>query len=145
MNNITTMTTLLIPADLSVPMTACEIGYDTASGGFNLSGENGLYRKIGCDLVEAVACDHPQFQDCLLWCDEEALLRSEPQPNIRASVLAGRPLFGAVILSCYSNGRDLPWNTKNPLPFSPCNLQAMAETVWADPRVQAQMNSEIGR
>jgi hypothetical protein len=136
---MTNLTTLLIPADLSAPMTSAEVVHDR--DGYHLPD---LYNLMECQLVETVHCE--RFPDCLLWCDEEARLHDEPQPNIRASILAGFPIYGTVIVSCYRNGRDLSWTgvaSTNPLPFAVQDLQAHAERLDADPAFQAMLDMEL--
>jgi hypothetical protein len=132
------LTTLLIPSDLLTPMTVALIPH--GQDGYDLST---MYRQIGCELVEVVHAY--QFPDCLLWCDEEARLRGEPQPNIRASILAGTPIYGNVILSCYRNGRDHGWSPSNPLPFIPCDLQDKAQELAGDPVFQSMLDTELYR
>jgi len=133
-----TKTTLFLPADLTTPMRSLEVPH--TGNGFNL---HAMYREIGCDLVETVHCYDPEFQTCLLWCDEEARLKGDPQPNVRASILAGQPIFGNVILSCYHETWDRSWDASNPLPFVPCDLDALAVSLWENPQFQAQFMDEL--
>jgi hypothetical protein len=51
-------------------------------------------RAIGADIGELVRTPH-KFE---LWCDEEALCKADPQINYKASLLAGQPIVGSVIV-----------------------------------------------
>jgi hypothetical protein len=55
-----------------------------------------MYPIIGCELVEIVPVN-PAYE-FTMWCDEEGMLKGSPL-NIRASVIAGRHIFGNVILT----------------------------------------------
>jgi hypothetical protein len=39
-----------------------------------------------------------------MWADEEGLLKPDPQHNLRASVLAQRPIVGTVVLTPFTEG-----------------------------------------
>jgi hypothetical protein len=62
-----------------------------------------MYGPIGCDIVEPVALNE-HYKACL-WVDEEALCKSATL-NIRASCLAGRPIYGNAIMA----GQDEEYN-----------------------------------
>ena len=55
-----------------------------------------MYPIIGGDIVEIVPIN-PAY-DFTMWCDDEEMLKNSPL-NIRASVIAGRHIFGNVILT----------------------------------------------
>jgi hypothetical protein len=67
-----------------------------------------MYAPIGCGIVEPVALN--ETYNACLWVDEEALCKSAPL-NIRASCLAGRPIYGNAIMA----GEDAD---KNIVPLS---------------------------
>jgi len=118
-----TIITLKIPTDLDIPCCPVPVGH---------KGEDGmhlpdLYAALNCDLVEVVQAYIPQVA---LWCDEEALCKSEPELNLRASILAGRPIYGPVlVVSETRDGYSRSWTPDNPLPFTPCGLQALAREI----------------
>ncbi len=59
-----------------------------------------LYKKIGCYLVEVVypARKVYGFQKPILICDEEALYNNNPILNKMASMIAGQPIHGNVVI-----------------------------------------------
>jgi hypothetical protein len=93
MKNTTSIPAALIPARTSEPITVIEITDRITS----------MYEAIGCDLVERVSLDS-HYKACL-WVDEEGILHRLPM-NIRASCLAGRPIFGNAIMA----GEDAEYN-----------------------------------
>ena len=67
-----------------------------------------------------------------LWFDEEALLKGEPELNIRATILAGQPIYGPVlVVSENADGYSRSWSPDNPLPFIPCELDGLAKRMVA--------------
>ena len=118
-------TALLIPSDLSVPMSPVTV----RGNGDNLEFQD-LYAAIGCSLVEPVRPDHSHFsrKGGTIWVDEEGLLKADPQPNVRASILAGRPLYGNAVYTI--NAATVP--------FIPCSLDAAAKAIGADSRLMRQ-------
>lgn len=121
-----TIITYKIPTDLDVPCCPVPVGH---------KGEDGLhlpdmYAALNCDLVEVVQAH--AFPQVALWCDEEALCKGDPELNMRASVLAGRPIYGPVlVVSETRDGYSRSWTPDNPLPFRPCSLDALARQVVA--------------
>ena len=88
MNSTSTVTVpaAIQPTAIDQSIRAVEITKDLSS----------LYPIIGCDLVEIVPIN-PAYE-FTMWCDEEGMLKGSPL-NIRASVIAGRHIFGNVILT----------------------------------------------
>ena len=130
---MTTITTLKIPTAIETPACPVQIGY-SRDNGLNL---NELYRELDCDLVTAVMS--PAFSglstggSLVLWCDDEALLKGDPELNIRASILAGQPIYGPVLVVCEnSGGYCRSWSPDNPLPFILCELDALAKRIVAN-------------
>lgn len=129
---VTTITTYKIPVNPATPGTPVQIGYNPENG-MNL---NEMYGELDCDLVTAVVS--PTFSDLstggglTLWCDDEALLKAEPELNIRASILAGQPIYGPVlVVSENHEGYCRSWSPDNPLPFIPCELDHLAKRMVA--------------
>lgn len=121
-----TITTLKLPTDPSVPACPVQIGYNPENGLFL----NEMYGELGCDLVTAV--QSPCFHGLTLWCDDEALLRADPELNLRASILAGQPVYGPVlVVSENRDGYSRSWSPDNPLPFMPCELDRLAQQIMA--------------
>ena len=127
------ITTLKLPVALDTPACPVQIGY-TPDNGMNL---NEMYAALNCDLVTAVVS--PAFSglstggSLTLWCDDEALLKADPELNIRASILAGQPVYGPVlVVSENSGGYARSWSPDNPLPFIPCELDALAKRIVAN-------------
>jgi len=118
-----TITTLKIPADLKTKCSPVQIGYDHHNG-LNL---DEMYTTLNCSLVQPVAA--PKYATLMLWCDEEALCKAEPELNMRASILAGQAIYGDVLLVCDTGYATLSWSPDNPLPFIPCELDALAREV----------------
>jgi hypothetical protein len=118
-------TALLIPADLSTPMSPVTV----RGTGDDLNLQD-LYAAIGCTLVDAVRPDHSHFsrKGGMIWVDDEGLLKADPQPNLRASILAGRPLYGNAVYTI--NAATVP--------FIPCSLDAAASVMGADSRLMRQ-------
>jgi hypothetical protein len=87
-----------IPVNNSIKVSVIEITDKLSS----------MYGPIGCSIVEPVALNE-NYHACL-WVDEEALCKSAPI-NIRASCLAGRPIYGNAIMA----GEDAD---KNIVPLS---------------------------
>ena len=122
---MTNTTAILIPSDLSRPMSPVTVrgtGDDLHLGD--------LYAAIGCDLVDAVRPDHSHFSrnGGMIWVDDEGLLKPEPEPNLRASIIAGRPLYGDAVYTIAAAT----------VPFIPCSLDAAAGAIAADPRLMGQ-------
>lgn len=63
------------------------------------------YDLIGCRFVEVVSF-RAGFFDLALLVDEEGFLRSDPQTNKLASVLAGKSLVGGALAVCI-RGEDI--------------------------------------
>lgn len=105
---------LFLPADTSVPADLFDL---QDSSTFKL-----LYERIGCDLVERVSVEaevSKRIAPMALWIDESGLLKDSPRINLRASILAGRELYGNAVL-CGDSGVDiepLPLNDRNLLLF----------------------------
>lgn len=122
--------TLKLPTDPAVPACPVQIGYNPDNG-MTLKD---MYRELNCDLVQVVLS--PAFQGMALWCDEEALLKGEAELNLRASILAGQPIFGPVlVVSENEDGYSRSWSSDNPLPFILCELDALAKRIAADGKV----------
>ena len=84
-----------IPVNNSIKVSVIEITERLSS----------MYGVIGggCDVVARVALNE-NYNACL-WVDEEAMLKNAPL-NIRASCLAGRPIYGNAIMA----GEDAQYN-----------------------------------
>jgi hypothetical protein len=68
-----------------------------------------LYSLIGCEMVERVSFP-PAIVSRVsieMWVDEEGALKADRVMNIRASIIAGRVIFGNAILSGESNDSGL--------------------------------------
>ena len=92
---------LFLPADTSVPADLFDI--------HDKSIVKVLYERIGCDLVERVSVQPEVCQRVgrmALWIDESGLLKNSPRINLRASILAGRELYGNAVL-CGDSGADI--------------------------------------
>ena len=121
-----TITTYKLPVTVTTPGCPVQIGNDRYDG-LDL---NELYEELDCDLVTAV--QSPAFPGLTLWCDDEALLKGEPELNIRATILAGQPIYGPVLVVSEDAQRDnRSWSPDNPLPFVPCELDALAKRMVA--------------
>lgn len=119
-----TIITFKIPTDLDVPCCPVQIGH-RESGGIVLSD---IYAALNCGLCEVVEAAF--FPGVSLWCDEEALCNGDPELNVRASVLAGRSIYGPVlVVSETRDGYARSWTPDNPLPFRPCDLQEFAREI----------------
>ena len=119
-----TITTFKLSTGLYVPGCPVQIGY-SPDNGLNL---NEMYQSLNCDLVTAV--QSPCFPGLTLWCDDEALLRADPVLNLRASILAGQPVYGPVlVVSENRDGYARSWSPDNPLPFVPCELDSLANRI----------------
>ena len=119
-----TITTYKLTTDLSIPGCPVQIGNDRYDG-LDL---NELYEELDCDLVTAVRS--PAFPGLTLWCDDEALLKTEPELNLRASILAGQPVYGPVlVVSEDAQRHNRSWSPDNPLPFAPCELDSLAKQI----------------
>lgn len=81
-----TVPAAFLPAAIDQSIRAVEVTKDLAS----------MYPIIGCEVVEIVPIN-PAYE-FTMWCDEEGMLKDSPL-NLRASVIAGRPIFGNVILT----------------------------------------------
>jgi len=81
-----TVPAAFLPTALNESIRVVEVTKDLAS----------MYPIIGCELVEIVPVN-PAYE-FTMWCDEEGFLKGSPL-NIRASVIAGRHIFGNVILT----------------------------------------------
>ena len=81
-----TVPAVLLPTAINENIRVVEVTKDLAS----------MYPIIGCELVEIVPVN-PAYE-FTMWCDEEGMLKGSPL-NIRASVIAGRHIFGNVILT----------------------------------------------
>ena len=92
-----TITTYKLPTDLYTPGCPVQIGY-SRDNGMNL---NEMYQSLNCDLVTAVQSSC--FPGLTLWCDDEALLKADPVLNLRASILAGQPIYGPVLVVSETN------------------------------------------
>lgn len=55
-----------------------------------------MYPVIGCSLVERVQV--AGIKEATLWVDEEGICNGKPL-NLRASIIAGQPLFGDAIMA----------------------------------------------
>ena len=128
-----TITTYKLPTDLYTPGCPVQIGY-TPDNGLDL---NEMYQNLNCDLVTAV--QSPCFSQLstggslVLWCDDEALLKADPVLNLRATILAGQPVYGPVlVVSENAGGYCRSWSPDNPLPFIPCELDALAKRIVAN-------------
>jgi len=86
MKNTTTIPAVIIPAKITEKVAVIDITNELSS----------MYAPIGCDIVEPVALSET-YKACL-WVDEEGLCKSAPI-NIRASCLAGRPIYGNAIMA----------------------------------------------
>ncbi len=118
------ITTFKIPTNHETPGCPVQIGYNPDRG-MTLQD---MYRELDCDLVQVVLS--PAFQGVALWCDEEALLKADPELNLRASILAGQPIYGPVlVVSECSDGYSRSWSPDNPLPFMPCELDGLARQI----------------
>jgi hypothetical protein len=98
MKNTTSIPAVLIPVKITEKVAVIDITSHLSS----------MYAPIGCSIVEPVALNE-NYNACL-WVDEEALSKSAPL-NIRASCLAGRPIYGNAIMA----GEDAD---KNIVPLS---------------------------
>ena len=81
-----TVPAVLLPTALNESIRVVEVTKSLSS----------MYPIIGCELVEIVPIN-PSYE-FTMWCDEEGMLKDSPL-NIRASVIAGRHIFGNVILT----------------------------------------------
>jgi hypothetical protein len=81
-----TVPAAFLPTAINENIRVVEITKDLAS----------MYPIIGGDIVEIVPIN-PAYE-FTMWCDEEGMLKDSPL-NIRASVIAGRHIFGNVILT----------------------------------------------
>ena len=84
---------VLIPAALLNEIKVIEITPELRS----------MYPIIDCDIVERVALN-PHYH-AAIWVDEEGMLKDAPI-NLRASCIAGRPIYGDAILA----GEDKDYN-----------------------------------
>ena len=91
-----TLHVAFIPANLFDPIKIVQITSDLSS----------MYPIIGCDIVEPVALDTNYKSN--LWVDEEALCKANPIINLRASCLAGRPVYGNAIFAGEKMTEDGP-------------------------------------
>ena len=120
------ITTMKLPTAITTPACSVQIGYSHENG-MNL---NEMYRELDCDLVQVVLS--PCFPGVAVWCDEEALLKCDPELNLRASIIAGQPIYGPVlVVSEDAHGYSRSWNHNNPLPFPPCELDGLAQQIVA--------------
>ena len=88
----TTISVLLIPADLNLPCTMVNI----RRGDYALID---MYKHMDCDYVQRLAT---LKKNMILWVDEEGSIESlkrKPVLNVRGSILAGQPIMGNVILA----------------------------------------------
>lgn len=119
-----TIITFKIPADLDTPCCPVPVGHKDEDS-LHLPD---MYAALNCDLVEVVQAAF--FPQIALWCDEEALCKGEPELNLRASILAGRSIYGPVlVVSETPDGYSRSWTLDNPLPFKPCGLQELAREI----------------
>jgi len=92
MKKPTTISVLLIPADLNLPTSMVEI----RKGDYALLD---MYKWMDCDYVERL--ETPK-KNLIMWIDEEGSISTHgriPKTNVRGSILAGRQIFGNVILA----------------------------------------------
>jgi hypothetical protein len=95
-----------------------------------------LYTHIGCEMLERVG--HPIFtrMSIEMWVDEEGALKADRVMNIRASIIAGRVIFGNAILSGESNDSGLTaLYLECPKDFFD-RVEALAKAWIADPDMQ---------
>jgi hypothetical protein len=105
MKNTTIVPVALIPTDPSQPITVIDIDNTLQS----------MYEHIDCDIVERVALNGV-YKACL-WVDEEAILNGS-EMNVRASCLAGRPIYGNAIMAGEdSDGNIVPLSLNCPKKF----------------------------
>jgi hypothetical protein len=123
---MTTITTFKLPTAIETPGCPVQIGYSPENG-LNL---NEMYGELDCDLVQAVLS--PCFPGVVVWCDEEALLKCDPELNLRASIIAGQPIYGPVLIVSENRQQySRSWSPDNPLPFMPCELDGLAKQIMA--------------
>ena len=123
---MSTITTYKIPTAITTPGCPVQIGYDHDRG-MTLKD---MYRELDCHLVEVVLS--PCFPGVAVWCDEEALLKADPELNLRASIIAGQPIYGPVlVVSENAQQYSRSWSPDNPLPFVPCELDGLAKQIAA--------------
>jgi hypothetical protein len=68
-----------------------------------------LYSLIGCEMVERVSFP-PAIVSRVsieMWVDEEGALKADKVMNVRASIIAGRVIYGNAVLSGESNDSGL--------------------------------------
>lgn len=83
-----TLAAVKIPADLTVPASVVDINPSDSL--------QSMYDIIGTDIVQPITIG---VKNVVMWCDEEALCKVDPAFNVRASILARRPIFGDTILA----------------------------------------------
>jgi hypothetical protein len=93
MSTASNIPAVLIPATLLNEIKVIEITPELSS----------MYPIIGCDIVERVALN--SYYSAAIWVDEEGMLKDAPI-NLRASCIAGRPIYGDAILA----GEDKDYN-----------------------------------
>lgn len=121
---MSTITTYKIPTAITTPGCPVQIGYSPENG-MNL---NEMYGELDCDLVQVVLS--PCFPGVAVWCDEEALLKCDPELNLRASIIAGQPIYGPVLIVSENDQQySRSWSPDNPLPFAPCELDSLAKQI----------------
>ena len=96
--NVRMTTTNIIPAAFIPVNNSIKVSVIEITGSLS-----SMYGPIGCSIVERVALNE-NYNACL-WVDEEGLCKSAPI-NIRASCLAGRPIYGNAIMA----GEDAQYN-----------------------------------
>lgn len=88
---------LLIPADITRPMTTVELD----------PGCRNLATLIGCDLFTGVrpsaSLRNMVDGDCMVWVDDEGLLRENPRQNLRAFLMTEQHLVGDALLTGVDN------------------------------------------
>ena len=89
----------MVPADAGKPVAACMLAPHPIQGYEDeVSYLPSMYLRMHCRMVERIACEC--VPNSCLWVDEEAHMRGEPPPlNVRASILAGREVYGDCILA----------------------------------------------
>jgi hypothetical protein len=97
-----------------------------------------LYSLIGCEMLERVSFP-PAIVSRVsieMWVDEEGALKADRVMNIRASIIAGRVIFGNAILSGESNDSGLTTlYLECPKDFFD-RVEALAKAWIADPDMQ---------